>query len=151
MELDLKGKTNMEAALAYAATGFPVFPLHTPRNNGGCSCGNPGCTSKGKHPRTANGVKDATTDPETIKKMWNNFPDANTGIACGESARICVVDVDPIHGGNESLVRLEEQYGALPETLRARTGSGCQHVFFKYPGEDYKNCNRGEIGDGIDF
>ena len=151
MELDLKGKTNMEAALAYAEAGFPVFPLHTPRNNGGCSCGNPKCTSIGKHPRSANGVKDATTDPETIKKMWNNFPNANIGLACGESAGICVVDVDPIHGGNESLVLLEEQYGALPETLRARTGSGGEHVFFTYPGDGFKNCNRGEIGDGIDF
>ena len=151
MQIDLNGKTSVEAALAYAEAGFPVFALHTPLKTGRCSCGNPRCTSIGKHPRTANGVKDATTDPETIKQMWNNFPNANLGIACGESAGICVVDVDPIHGGNESLALLEEQYGALPETLRARTGSGGQHVFFTYPGDGFKNCNRGEIGAGIDF
>lgn len=149
--LDVNGKTNAEAALEYAKAGFKVFALHNPTKNGGCSCGNPKCTSIGKHPRTPNGVKDATTDPAAIKKMWGNWPNANIGIACGESAGICVVDVDPIHGGNESLVLLEKQYGDFPGTLRARTGSGGQHIFFKYPGQDCKNCNKGEIGKGIDF
>lgn len=149
--LDVNGKTNAEAALEYAKAGFPVFALHNPIKNGVCSCGNPKCTSIGKHPRTPNGVKDATTDPAAIKKMWGNWPNANIGIACGESAGICVVDVDPVHGGDKSLAVLEEQHGKLPETLRARTGSGGEHIFFKYPGEDFKNCNRGEIGIGIDF
>lgn len=151
MQLDVNVKTNMEAAIRYADAGLPVFPLHTPGKSGGCSCGNPECKSIGKHPRTFNGVKDATTDPAVIKKMWRKWPDANIAIACGKSAGICVVDVDPIHGGDKSLAILEEQHGKLPETLRSRTGSGGSHIFFKYTDEEYKNCNRGEIAEGIDF
>ena len=150
MVLDVNGKTKAEAALIYARAGIPVFALHSPGKSG-CSCGKPKCKNIGKHPRTPNGVKDATTDQGIIKAMWEKWPTANIGIACGQEAGICVVDVDPIHGGNESIALLEEKYGKLPETSQSRTGSGGQHIFFKYPGDSFKNCNRGEIGEGIDF
>ena len=151
MILEVNKKTNAEAALIYASAGLPVFPLHTPVSKGICSCGNTTCKSIGKHPRSKNGVKDATHDPEAVKRIWTKYPTANIGIACGDEAGICVIDIDPIHGGNESLAILEKTHGNLPDTLRSRTGSGGQHIFFKYNGESYKNCNRGEIGAGIDF
>ena len=74
----------LEMELEYAKAGFPVLPLHTPMKNGGCSCGKKDCSGIGKHPRTKNGVKDATTDAVTIKEMWKKWPNANIGIACGD-------------------------------------------------------------------
>src|SRR3990172_11227437 len=74
------------AALGYAEQGLPVFPIHSPiSSNGGltCSCANPKCDSKAKHPRTAHGFKDATTDAAIIKEWWSRWPNANIGIPTG--------------------------------------------------------------------
>jgi len=91
----------MEHALNYARKGVPVFPLHTPGKNG-CSCGKRDCDSMGKHPRTARGLKDATTDEQQIKEWWAKWPNANIGMLTGKESRILVLDVDPRHGGTES-------------------------------------------------
>src|SRR5437762_2791989 len=73
-----------DAALAYAALGIAVFPLHHPLLDGGCSCGAKDCvTSAGKHPRTYNGLKAATTDCDQIRGWWNAWPDANIGLPTG--------------------------------------------------------------------
>ncbi len=37
----------------------------------------------GKHPRTRNGLTDATTDGETLPGWWETCPDANVGIRTG--------------------------------------------------------------------
>ena len=50
------------AALALAAKGRTVLAVYEPNGNGGCSCTDPKCQHPGKHPRTAHGVLDATTD-----------------------------------------------------------------------------------------
>ena len=73
----------LDAALSYARRGWAVIPLHTPID-GQCCCGSNSCPSAGKHPRTAHGVRDATTDEATIATWWKRWPDANVGIACGE-------------------------------------------------------------------
>lgn len=68
--------------VAYAQRGFRVFPLHD-ITGGACSCGREECGSGGKHPRTKNGVKDATTALEQIRQWWARWPDANIGLATG--------------------------------------------------------------------
>ena len=56
----------LDWARRYAELGLPVIPLHTVRD-GVCSCKErAACTRPGKHPRTTNGVRDATTDLETV-------------------------------------------------------------------------------------
>ena len=78
----------LTAALAYAARGWQVIPLHgcahpahTPLAQGRCTCGAPDCARPGKHPRTRGGVHDATTDAAIIRAWWTQWPDANIGIA----------------------------------------------------------------------
>lgn len=121
----------LRAARWYAKRNIFVFPLHDVAE-GKCSCRNADCKSEGKHPRTLNGFKDATTDLEKIEQWWQTFPNANVGIAC-EPTGWAVIDIDPRHGGDESLRDLEQKYGALPDTVRQVTGSGGQHIVFKYP------------------
>ena len=66
-------------ALEWAKQGVPVLPLHSPTTGAGCSCGKPDCGSVGKHPRTPNGLKAATTDAGTIAQWWGQWPDALDG------------------------------------------------------------------------
>ncbi len=123
----------LDAALAYARRGWPVLPLHTPTASG-CSCGRADCQSIGKHPRTLNGVKDATTDEAKIQEWWARWPDANVAIATGAASGLAVLDVDPRNGGDKTLAALVARYGALPATLTAMTGGGGKHLVFSKPG-----------------
>ena len=118
----------LKAALGYAERGWRVLPLWAPDpdRSTGCTCWNSACESPGKHPRTLNDVKDASPDPDQIRKWWQMWPDANVGIATGNG--LIVLDVDPRHGGDLSLMELEEQFGEIV-MLTARTGGGGDHLY----------------------
>lgn len=150
MDININTLSSLEAALEYAKCGWPVLPIYSPREDGTCSCGKFNCTSIGKHPRIHDGVKGASTDESVITKWWGEYPNANIGIATGSTAEVAVLDIDPKHGGDISLAQLEGEYGELPQTLRVRTGSGGEHIFFKYPGDTIIN-SAGKIRDGVDF
>lgn len=120
----------LEAALAYARMGWKVFPLHT-IVDGRCSCGKVACKSPGKHPRTARGFKEASTDPDQIKRWWGRWKDANIGVATGDG--LVVVDVDGPEGAAE-LKAVVAANQPLPATLVAQTGSGVHLVFAARPG-----------------
>jgi hypothetical protein len=126
----------LEIAQNYALRGWLVFPLHTPTGNTAkpCSCNKPDCASVGKHPRTLNGLKDATNDPEAITRWWTMWPDANVGLATGETLGAIVLDVDPKHGGIETLKAEVKKHGFLSERVVVKTGSGGFHYFFAHPG-----------------
>ncbi|MCX7618916.1 bifunctional DNA primase/polymerase [Tepidiforma sp.] len=125
-------KSMVDAALEYARLGWAVLPLHTPRA-GICSCRRPNCENTGKHPRTRNGVAEATTDPDRIRTWWGMWPDANIGIACKPS-NLTVLDIDPRHGGEESLADLRARLGEEAfATVTAITGSGGQHIVYRTP------------------
>ena len=139
-------------ALRYASRGWSVVPMHTVKN-GLCTCiKGINCTRAGKHPRTANGVNDATTDANQIKKWWEKWPLANIGIATGEESGIIVLEVDPRHGGDKTLNNLTTELGPLLETVSENTGGGGQHLFFKHPAFAVRNDSQGKIvGPGVDI
>lgn len=120
------------AALRLAERGFHVFPVHTVRPGGVCSCGAPHCERVGKHPRTKHGLKDATKDPKQIAAWWLEWPDANIGLVPWLSRHV-VIDVDPRNGGTEGLAELEAQHGLLPDTARVFTGGGGFHIYLTVP------------------
>lgn len=126
-------RTLGSAALAYAARGWLVLPLHTPLEEG-CTCGGDCGASAGKHPRTRHGLKEASRNLDRIWKWWRNWPDANIGILTGRESRIVVLDVDARHDGERSLEVLEATYDRLPPTLTARSGGGGRHLYFQHPG-----------------
>jgi len=142
----MEQSTVLQHVLQYAKRGWPVLPLHNISNGAGeCSCGNAECQSQGKHPRTARGLKDASMDETVITGWFAEWPMANIGIVTGEASGLVVLDVDP--GGEDSLAKLEEQHGALPDTVQSLTGRG-RHLLFKHPGFPIKN--KVAVAPGVD-
>lgn len=114
----------LDHALAYAARGWPVFPLR-PRE---------------KVPLIAkaaggNGVHDATTDPERMRAWWTPHPTANIGLAAG--AAFWVLDIDYAGflaeepDGADTITALQRRFGRLPPTVRQYTGGMGWQLFFR--------------------
>ena len=125
----------MGHALKYAARGWAVFPCHW-TDDGVCSCGKDDCVypknqNAGKHPRTQNGYKDATTEEAQIRLWWGKWPRANIGVACAPSNLLCL-DIDPRHGGDHSYNDLARDIGRI-EAPRVQTGSGGWHFYVTAP------------------
>jgi len=128
------------SALALARRGFFVLPCHYPAE-GSCSCGNPACGSPAKHPLARlvpHGLKDASIDLDLVHEWWEAEPCANVGIACGPS-RLVVIDVDPRHDGDTSLVQLEHDLGSPLATAHVKTGGGGDHFLFESNGTPIKS------------
>jgi len=127
-----------ESALTYARAGYNVMPLHW-IHDGQCTCGRENCKSPGKHPRTAHGAHDATTNETVIRAWWARWPDASIGMTLDA---LVVVDIDPRNGGSVSAL-LE-----FPSTCVAKTGGGGWHYLFKaVPDSIYP----GKYGPGVDI
>jgi len=148
LERNSMTKTMKQEAINYAKRGWPIFPVHTVMA-GSCSCGNADCSSPGKHPMTQNGCKDATTDQRQVEQWWSASPKANIGIRTGKESGVFVLDIDPDHGGAESLAGLCEEFSKLPETWTAETGGGGRHYYFQYPDEELRN--RNSLRPGVDI
>jgi len=149
-------KSLLDHALAYAELGWYVFPCHWPIKKAGWSCScelwkrekvneDFECHRPGKHPRTENGLDDATTDPDQIRAWWRKWPTANIGINCGLSG-LLVVDLDTY----------KEQYQgddlALDEeTVTALSGGGGAHLFYALGTDDTFGNRNKHLPDGIDI
>jgi DNA-binding transcriptional ArsR family regulator len=121
--------------LGYAKKSIPVFP----------------CKPGRKEPLTSNGFKDATTDPERIRAWWSRWPDANIAMPTGKRSGWVVVDVDPEHGGYDSLAELHEAGHELPLTATIKTGGGGVHHYLRCPeGVEIRN-SAGKLGPGLDI
>ena len=120
----------LRAAKAYAELlSWSVLPVHSVVN-GECTCGKH-CSAPGKHPRTWDGLKSATTDLSIINKWFTLHPDSNIGVVTGRVSGFFAFDVDGKEG-EESLERLTSHFGVLPDTVQAITGSGSSHYLFNY-------------------
>ena len=139
---------SLATALALAERHkFAVFPCHYVKADGTCSCGDTECEHVGKHPWTQNGFKDASTDPETIKRLFRGPRSlANIAIATGPVSGIFVLDEDG-PAGAAVVAELEKRHGLLPQTTTALTGrKDGKHRYFAYPqGAEVKSRNKIEI------
>ena len=116
------------AALTYVKLGYRVLPLHHPVSTSAiqgrgmlCSCGDPACGAVGKHPLTAHGLKDATSDPTQLGRWWLRWPQANIGLVTGEVAD--VLDIDG-PAGRAALRRVAAHDDLRLDGPLVRTGSG---------------------------
>ena len=78
--------------------------------------------------------QEALPTEQDVRGWFTRWPMANLSVVTGAVSGIVVLDVDPHHGGEESLNVLEACHGALPKTVEAVTGSGGRHLYFAHPG-----------------
>ncbi len=126
------GDTSLaDAALEYAAHGWPIFP----------------CI--GKQPAIAGGggFKSASCNVLQVAEWWDEYPNANIGWAL--PVGWFAVDVDTKTNGPASLLELQRKHEPLPFTLRAITGSGGEHWVFSL--SEGQNVKQGvSVAPGID-
>ncbi|GGD15494.1 phage/plasmid primase, P4 family [Nocardioides daphniae] len=122
--------------------GWPVFPVYE-IERGRCACGKIDCKSPGKHPRSQNGVGDATTDMTKIETWAARFPQANWAASPVGGV---VVDIDPRNGGFDSMGEWDV---SLPHTTTVLTGGGGKHLYFLLP-EGVTVGNRNNWLPGVD-
>lgn len=124
----------VETAQRYLRRGWCVLPLR-PRD---------------KRPLIAwEPLQSERPSAEQVADWFSRWPNANIGIVTGEISNLVVLDIDPQHGGDSSLARLEQRYGLLPATIEATTGGGGRHLYFAHPGGLTRN--RTGLAQGIDL
>jgi hypothetical protein len=95
-----------------------------------------------------NGVHDASSDPEQIRKWSRMNPSGNVGIACGDASGVFVVDVDPRNDGDKSIRALAARGYQFPPGPRQRSGNGGWHLLFQH--EAGITNSKGRLGPGVD-
>ena len=124
----------LDEALAYAARGWRVHPL----------------IAKDKKPLVNDWPNQATTDDRQIHKWWQQWPEANLGIATGKGSGFFSIDIDGPEG-ERSWTQLISEIPEIPEeTLEQKTGRGRQ-LLFQYPGGKTPVRNRTNVRPGIDI
>jgi hypothetical protein len=132
----------LSAALAYAARGWPVFPI----------------TPRGKLPaipedQGGRGFHDATTDPGTIRLWWSRWRNANIGVPTGRASGFWVLDADlDAEKGLDGLARVAEweaEHGALPPTIVQVTPRGGSHRLFRWTDIEIRNSSS-RLARGVD-
>ena len=123
----------LDAALGYARRGIPVFPVDR----------------ESKAPLSAHGFKDATTDESQVRRWWQSYPDANVAVPTGRRIGLLAIDIDPRHGGDETLARLQNG-SPIPEGPVTTTGSGGKHIWFKDDTRFTIGAGKGDLA-GVDF
>jgi hypothetical protein len=123
-----------EAAKRYLARGWPVLPLR----------------ARDKRPliRWEDLQKERPAEGD-IAEWFRCLPDANIGVVTGEISNLIVLDINPKHGGDASLERLQQRFGSLSATVEAVTGGGGRHLYFAHPGGLTRN--RAGLVQGIDL
>ncbi len=147
-------RTLAEAALHYAENGYAVIPLHTILpSSGACSCGRPHCSSPAKHPLTANGLKDASTDPDVVARWWQTWPSANIGVLTGPpSKNLVVLDFDGGKYDEDAFHRVQDLLGDLPFSTgwTVKTGTGF-HLWFQSDQAGQIKNSASKLSPGVDI
>ncbi len=126
----------MEWALFYASLGIPVFAIK-PKTKTKFYADYKHLGSPSKNFPSGNPYSwsaQATTDPEWIRKIWTEYPDANIGGVTGQG--LYVIDRDERENGSGSAtIDKWEREGVLPDKLNKKTwtsitGSGSRQFFY---------------------
>lgn len=77
-------------------------------------------------------------EPE-LRDWYTRWPYANVAVVTGALSNLVVLDVDPRHGGDKALAKLQQTHGKFPRTVEARSGGGGRHIYFSHPGGTVSN------------
>lgn len=134
VETMAKPTSTAEAARRYLARGWSVLPLR----------------ERDKRPLILwEHLQNERPSESDIAEWFRRWPDANVGIVTGEISNLIVLDIDPKHGGDATLDRLERRFRPLSSTVEAVTGGGGRHLYFAHPGGLTRN--RAGLAQGIDL
>lgn len=125
----------LQAALAAARAGYPVFPVLVTVAGDGAKDVRP----PGKWRQVS------TTDPDQLRSAWSNRANAY-GIDTGK-AGLCVVDLDT-HDGQDGAGEWAKLLPDSPEPV-VSTPSGGQHVYFRDSTGELRN-SAGKLAPGVD-
>lgn len=137
--------SRMDVAWLCASVDLPVVPLHGVKG-GLCTCGNEHCEQPGRHPRTQNGLQDATTDSKEVKQMWGRWPKAKAGIVLGTQSRVLAL-VSEGAAGKAGLRKLLEHNEPLKKTVTIRHRERLTRLF-RTP-EGCSVHHHRELGNGL--
>lgn len=141
----------LAAALDYAARGWPVFMLARSKrpvaNCPTCADAGPGHDRETCPCLTCHGFYAATTDPDRVAAILDAVPTGQLALRTGAASDTVVVDVDPAHGGRDTMNTLIGR-GLLPPTAYVATGSGGLHLYYRHPGT-LVQCSQGKPGQGL--
>ena len=87
---------------------------------------------------------------DEVRAWYRRWPLANVGIVTGQISNLVAIDIDPAHGGEDSLKDLTARLGALPPTLTVRTGGGGRHLYFSALADPVPVRSRVGVAPGID-
>jgi len=130
-EQSKKQPRTLEAAIRYRRMGFSVIPVHSVKEDGSCTCGDPDCKNIGKHPIIAWKRQSSRRLTEReITSYWRKYPYCNVGIVTGAISGIDVIDID----GEKGLHALQECLGLtfddMPVTPMAKTPRDGYHMYY---------------------
>lgn len=124
----------LDAALSYCALGWSVIPV----------------VPRGKRAAVAwRAYQDRAPSQAELRDWFAKWPGANVAVVTGAVSGLVVLDVDPDHGGEQSLAGIAARHGALPRTVEAETGGGGRHLYFAHPGGEVRN--RAGLAPGLDL
>jgi hypothetical protein len=109
-----------KAALDYGRLGWSVIPIE----------------ARGKRPLIRWQVYEhRRAEAKEAAEWFRRWPDANIAVVTGAVSGLVVLDLDPRHGADDSLARLEQAHGPLDQTVEVETGGGGRHLYFAHPGD----------------
>ena len=140
----------VDAALAYAAHGYAVFPVSIdkkkpipPRDN----------DAEGNPIGGTGGFKKATTDPEQIRRWWWKDKKHLIGVPMGDVNKIWTLDVDTTlehdDDGVAALKGLIVEYGAI-RTREHLTATDGLHLIFTWTTDNPIGCSKGLLPKGME-
>lgn len=125
----------LEWALRYVGMGWRVIPI-APRS---------------KQPALKAWTESAADNPELVRNWWTGlYRNHGVGVVTGHQSGVWVLDVDPAHGGDQTLAALVAANGPIPFTYTVHTGGGGMHLYFCNPPGLRVVTGRGRLGPGLD-
>jgi hypothetical protein len=138
----------LDAALAYAAHGFPIFPLSKLTKG---PIPKADRDAQGKKVAKTGGFYKATTDPAIIHQWWYHNEHL-IGMPMGPASGVFAIDIDTAEDHADGVAEWEKitaEYGEI-DTREHLTATGGRHLILKYDDDQPVGCSRGLLPDGID-